>query len=365
MKNILILSLFILSVSSAIAQNQQPAECGTRILTPPKIFSQKEKDSLNAILAINVPYAVRLYVTVFANNDGSNRAAPDADIIRQVQNMANQYAAHNICFILIDIRQVNNTDLNTHNSDTEEAELNPYIISGCLNLFIHNYLDSNSGTLNGTAYAIPNTYMSMGGWAITPTDNISTMGHEAGHCFGLLHTFETFYGAENVTRNSGNACYDCTSQGDLLCDTPADPNGTVNSSCVYTGGANDACGVAYAPMTTNMMAYGFRPCRSLFTAGQGTRMRSFLTTTPSLTALIADDIVFRPSTSNTSITYTNGIRHETARDQLIISNYTGDSYTVSGSTDMNMVSKRVVLKPGTSLSPSTGRVHIKVNPYCN
>ncbi|WP_435355553.1 M43 family zinc metalloprotease [Emticicia sp. SJ17W-69] len=365
-KNILILLLTFL-VSFAL--KAQKGECGTNEGTIPYIFSKAKQDSINSVLAINTPYCIRVYITVFADNDGTNRAATDADILRQFQNMVNQYQPHNICFMLINIKQVNNTDLNTHNYDTESSEVSPYVQSGCLNIFLHNYLDSNDGTLNGVAYGIPSTILSEASWAIESTTNISTMGHEAGHCLSLYHTFSTSFGAENVTRNPANSCYDCDADGDLLCDTPADklsdPDDDVNSSCLYIGGRTDACGVVYTPMTNNMMAYGFRPCRDTFTSGQGNRMRSAIVGTPALTALINEDIKNSPSSNNSLVLWNNNEGFETARDALYISNFTNDGYSVTGSAVRRFISKKVYLKPGTHFYPTTGKVHVKTNPYCN
>jgi hypothetical protein len=363
MKKIILSMVFSTICFGLFAQNN---ECGTPVGTVPYVFEKSKQDSINVIMAINVPYCVRVYFTVFANNDGSNRAATDADVKRQFQNMVNQYAAHNICFLLVNIKQVNNTDLNSHNTDTEEAELNPYKISECLNIFVHDVLTSNSGSLNGSAYAIPNTYLSIVSTAVASTTNLSTMGHEAGHCLGLYHTFETAFGSENVTRNPANSCYDCDVDGDLLCDTPADPNGTVDAACNFTSGGSTSCdGLSYNPMTNNVMAYGNRACRNTFTNSQGVRMRSFIIGNAAINNLIADDIVNRPSTANSSITYTLGEGQESARDLLTISNPTNSSYTVSGSAVRHFVSKKVVLKPGTTFSPASGRVRVTVSDYCN
>lgn len=360
MNKILVILLVVIGSLSANAQE----ECGTKITKPPVRFTQKQSDSLNAILAVTTPYSVRVFITVFADDNGSNRAATDADIMRQFQNMVNQYQPRSICFILIDVRQVNSTDLNSHNADTEEAELNPYKVSGCLNIFLHNSLPG----LNGTAYAIPNTYLSLSGATIASTSNLTTMGHEAGHCFGLYHTFEDYFGRENVTRVTSNGCYDCEVDGDLICDTaaddPTDPNGNVNSSCAYIGGRTDDCSIAYTPPTTNVMTYGNRACRTNFTAGQGTRMRSMMITSSTLTPIVADNIVYAPSI-NSTFTYSSGVGQDSARDELYISNNTTDNYNVTGSAVRHLQSKKVYLKPGSHFYPTTGRIHVKTNPYCN
>lgn len=343
--------------------------CGTPVPAIPPIFQKVKQDSINAVLAINTPYCIPVHITVFADDNGTNRAASDVDIQRNFEDMVDQFSSHNICFMLIDILQVNNSDLNSHNASTEEAELNPYRVENSLNVFLHRTLFSTDGGLNGTAYAIPNTYLSLVGSTVASTTNITTFAHETGHCLGLLHTFETFYGVENVTRNSANSCYDCTVDGDLLCDTPADdptsPNSNINAACVYTAGRNDPCGVAYNPATNNIMGYGNRACRMIFTAGQGARMRSQLIGSATISGLVAQDNLYRPTSSNSTIIYTNGKRVIVARDNLYLSSYTNDAFTVSGSANVFLQAKKVSLRPGTSLSPSTGRINVKSNTYCN
>ena len=99
--------------------------------------------------------------------------------------------------------------------------------------------------------------------------NGSTLSHEIGHYFNLYHTHSTSNGAEYV--NGTN----CSTTGDLLCDTPADPQlstSTVNTSCIYTGTATDPLGAAYTPDPTNIMSYSRKTCRTYFSPQQYARM---------------------------------------------------------------------------------------------
>ena len=361
MKKIVILILLIGSVLNLKAQVKDEI-CGTKITGKPIIFTEKQNDSLKSVMVVNQPYAIKIWVTVFANDDGSNRAATDANIYRQLQNMSNQFQPQNICFVLMGLTQVNNSDLNDHIASTEEAELNPFRVAGCLNIFIHQQLPG----LFGIAYAIPNSYLSMRSDAMASTTMISILAHEMGHCLGLIHTFET-YGMpkdENVAR-SGN-CSNCSTRGDLLCDTPADDNGGENGSCVYNGTGVDACNVAYStnpPLTNNVMSY-YNFCSNTFTNGQGNRMRSFLLTNSTLNSFLVNDVLYMPSSANSSITWTFGSQTYAARDNIYICFYANNIYNVSGSANQNIVSRKVTLKPGTRFSPSTGRVKITANPYC-
>lgn len=94
--------------------------------------------------------------------------------------------------------------------------------------------------------------------------NGSTLAHEIGHFFGLLHTHETFRGRELADGSN------CENAGDLICDTPADPNllATGVSGCSYTSNFVDQAGTAYNPDPSNIMSYAPSACRQRFTQGQ-------------------------------------------------------------------------------------------------
>lgn len=365
MKNkLLIMSILI----GNITLKAQTNNCGTNPGDKPILFTKEKQESLNKIMAINQPYAIKIWVTVFANDDGTNRAANDNDIRRQVQNMANQCRVHNICFLLMGITQVNNSDLNAHTvkdnrSDVgdEGDEVIPFIVGGHLNIFVHQSLPN----LDGTAYAIPNPYLSVRGPALASTTEFALLSHEVGHCLGLYHTFETFQNSrkENVARTG--TCTNCTNNGDTLCDTPADDDGGVNASCVYIGTGKDACNTSYSPMTNNIMAYGIYACLNVFTAEQGNKMRSTLLSNAFLSAFIAQDIVYFPDTPNTFYATNFGLSFRAARDELYISHFSNDSYQISGTAVHIIQSKKVHLKPGTHFFPSTGKITVKANPFCN
>lgn len=102
--------------------------------------------------------------------------------------------------------------------------------------------------------------------------NSSTLAHEIGHYFGVYHTHSSVGGNELVARTN------CSTTGDQLCDTPADPSlsGNVDFLCAYTGTGTDANGDTYTPSTSNIMSYSRKSCRTNFTAEQGARMNFYL-----------------------------------------------------------------------------------------
>jgi hypothetical protein len=90
--------------------------------------------------------------------------------------------------------------------------------------------------------------------------NGSTLAHEIGHYMGLMHT----HGGSSDELVDGS---NCSTEGDLICDTPADPglSGLVDTACIYTGTALDANNQSYQPDVTNIMSYSRKVCRTSFT----------------------------------------------------------------------------------------------------
>lgn len=98
----------------------------------------------------------------------------------------------------------------------------------------------------------------------------TVLSHELGHWFGLRHTFSS---TELVVRTGGN----CSTAGDKICDTPADPQPlpnedvNVDADCNYILERVDANGVRYTPDTRNFMSY-YGKCRNRFSNDQEEKM---------------------------------------------------------------------------------------------
>lgn len=96
-----------------------------------------------------------------------------------------------------------------------------------------------------------------------------TLTHEMGHYFNLYHTHEAYLGYELVDGSN------CTTHGDLVCDTPADPYVSPSPynalTCTYNGSYTDTNGDYFNPSMTNIMSYFSGGCRKEFTPGQFSR----------------------------------------------------------------------------------------------
>lgn len=98
--------------------------------------------------------------------------------------------------------------------------------------------------------------------------------HELGHYFGLYHTHETAFGQELVDGSN------CSTAGDKLCDTPADPELSISNTinCQYSGTATDINNQYYMPDVRNYMSYAPRQCTDRFSMDQYTRMAYYAET---------------------------------------------------------------------------------------
>jgi hypothetical protein len=115
----------------------------------------------------------------------------------------------------------------------------------------------------------------------------NVLAHEVGHCLGLFHTHHgTIEGGPCNELVNGTNCSTC---GDYVCDTPADPflNFNVNSSCNWNGSGNDSNGDPYAPDTRNFMAYTLPSCMSNITIGQANRIKAAISSSTLLQSTIS------------------------------------------------------------------------------
>lgn len=108
----------------------------------------------------------------------------------------------------------------------------------------------------------------------------STVPHEFGHFFGLLHTYETSIGFEHPDGSNG------LTAGDLMSDTKAEPDPTAkpnwDENCNFVGKNDFSGGVPYLPgvqensdnyMTSGEGGDGNGSCRTRFTTEQQNHMR--------------------------------------------------------------------------------------------
>ncbi|MFZ1530429.1 MAG: M43 family zinc metalloprotease [Ferruginibacter sp.] len=364
MKTILLQLMLIIS-ANAFSQQPLRGNCGTP--TPHRALRFTAAQMNEAQRTIDYAYVVNIYVHILTDDNGSNAAATDSSVKADLQTMSNFFKPHNICFILLGIDYRSSTLINNMMNIDNSSHI-ATLTSGtnhanCIDIYVHqSFSDPN---IAGNAYAIPSDFISVLGSTISRP----TLAHEMGHALGLYHTFETAYGEECPDGS------DCSGDGDLICDTPADFNGSQNmvatgTPCVYTGTQTVNCDIfpfsnyqAYDPSETNMMSY-WGNCRNNFTPQQGLRMRVTLSNENIVKNCLT--VYDAPvTTGNTDINIT-GEWYVSAKNEIsILSTGTGRIRILGGVLDKWInAGTRIRIGPGSEIRPDASATRFVINPLC-
>ncbi|MBA4853856.1 GEVED domain-containing protein [Emticicia sp. BO119] len=259
---------------------------------------------------------VALKIHLVSKSDG-NKELSDSDINELMDTLNLHFIDAKIQFYLCGgINYINDDASYKFNTQTENAFCKTQEVTNAVNLYLVK------------EFADPN----LGGYAYFPNSNKATnrifcayknrhdlitkiLPHEMGHYFGLLHTFQDAGGgnySELVTREEKA---NCAYRGDLICDTPADPYGSISFSinnCEFISDITDANGDYYKPQIGNLMSY-FRGCGNFFTPGQISMIKTglLIRTIQSTNATEAYSIDCEGVHSTTIIAgdlYLNGVR---------------------------------------------------------
>ncbi len=225
---------------------------------------------------------IPLKVHVLRRSDGTGGIS-DADLNQTVVSANINYHAAFVQFYLCGEPDYINSDTYfNYNYDQEEALCGPNDVQNAINVYYFNSVTFGTDA-NISGYAYYPSSLRQSNRVLLANSSIAnnrTLSHELGHYFGLYHTFNNNANAdvslrELVTRGTGA---NCTTTGDFICDTPADPfqlpGATVSAgSCTYTGTIVDAQNQPFIPALNNIMSY-YYGCGNTFTAGQFERMQA-------------------------------------------------------------------------------------------
>lgn len=273
MKNYLI--LIILFASSML--NAQSQECGTVPTQGEMDYldnSQADRDGFSFDPA-NMDVIQIPIVNHIVRRSNSTGGLTTGQLATAIQNLNTFYAQANIEFVECEsVKFINSDTWYDFNSSQDGAITSANSIPNVLNIYYFNGLVSSSGlNLYGYASFPPRPDRIMMKNSCTTSGII--LIHEVGHYFSLYHTHGTSNcGTTDELVNGSN----CSTSGDRVCDTPADPNlyyncstSLVDGNCMYTGNYTDANGQQYNPQTNNIMSYSLGTCRSMFTPQQFNR----------------------------------------------------------------------------------------------
>ncbi len=310
------------------------------------------------------PFTVRVFAHIIRRADGTG-GMTNAELNAALTLLSQDLQPHNICISLAGTDQILNNNFynnslfsNANSIAATNAQPNAIDLYFCPN---------TSPSPGGTALAIPSGNLVIGGtWSggiVVNTSHI--LSHEFGHCLGLFHTHHGSIEGNCDECVSGSNCTTC---GDFVCDTPADPflNFNVNpSTCTWNGSALDPCGsgLPYNPDELNIMAYTYPSCMSYFTAGQGQRMRDYIATQPVLQAATVPNDVFVQNKAMGSGQVLYAGPYSITAGQAVTSGTQGP-VTVSGTADVEFRAKDYIrLEPGFDAWPSSsGKFFTKIQP---
>ncbi len=352
MKKIFLFTVISFKVYTTIF-GQAIKECGNIPIDTSAYLAAESYGLQRAPLAVS--RLVKVYFHICRNDNGSNEAATNEEVEIEFNMMVSKYSSNGLCFANMGSNFINSTDIN-YNLDPDVQSnadwLLPFLVPNCVNIFIHQELAG----YRGNAYGIPNNFCSVSREGLGAA---KSMTHEIGHDFGLMHT-HTGCGSTYI---SGALC---SSNGDRVCDTPADPYcfeentcfSTNASGCGYIGSCEDAGGASnWSPPYNNIMSYWYNyGCsRTTFTAGQFARVNSFVDTYNPLMI----------TTSPNTVTYNNVNANSGFQMRSAISSIsTGNSVTLNGSVVAGFVSPSIFVAPGLIAAPSTGEIIFRASG-CN
>ena len=252
--------------------NAQYKLCGTEV-TKAQIEAEKAKlanPNQVQFAPINC-FGKTLSLTIHVVSDSlGNYNLSMATLQAAIQTLNSNFAPICLSFQICTIDSIKNYKYDRYLKPIEEAELLAlYYIPKTINIYFAATVEITPGnTVGGYAYfpGGPDFIIISKGAA----GSIKTISHEMGHFFGLYHTFETSFGNELADGSN------CSTSGDLICDTPADP-GLSNSPspiCNLSPGAQDPNGQWYVPNIGNIMSYYSDDCTCGFTTDQYNKMAS-------------------------------------------------------------------------------------------
>ncbi len=301
MKNLCLSALFLM-LFFGIVRAQQTGHCG---MTREQLNIVSDRALANLATEHGVTERTIKYVPVrmilVANDDATGRVK-ERKVLELLCSLNERFAAVGFRFYIEngDFKYVNDSGINLHQSGNNVTKMKFHRSNKAINYFLVDECDfgnNPNGNLVILGYYTPDN-----DWLVIREGEVnnqsSTVAHETGHFFSLLHPFNGW--DHDEWADGSTACApansptgiptekvdgsNCTTAGDFLCDTPPSYNFVLDQSdCAnnaYNGGAKDPMCVPLKNVTQadNYMDY-FVNCQTYkFTAQQIGLMETDLNT---------------------------------------------------------------------------------------
>jgi hypothetical protein len=214
-------------------------------------------------LSVKIPIRVHIVRSI----NGQTGVIP-ISVYNSVNNANNYFKNIGINFFIDSIHIIEdyNYAYIANNRNTDEL-LTKFALDNRINLFLVDSVKKNYFRSYGFTYfpdVVDSNYIFLDKNYIFGNSLVTLLGH----FMGLLSTHEFSGGRELVNQ------INCSSSGDYICDTYADPDlfEQVGNSCKYMGSAKDYTGNYYVPSVANIMSDALDKCKCVFTPLQYRRM---------------------------------------------------------------------------------------------
>jgi hypothetical protein len=279
MKNLITLIIISSIIEVYIVAYAQVTECGT-ILPPGVTLEQAQSGDLNLYKRTVFTPPLRLAIHIVRYSNGSGGIL-QGDLDQKIEDLNSYMAQALFEFYSFTTDYINSDQYANIENMTEANNLRSInSLDCCINI----YFVPQSFAFGISSFSDRiQPLTGIQGIIIQNISPATTLPHEMGHYFDLLHTYEAYFGYENIARSG--ACMNCTYKGDLLCSTNADDydsnvGSNITSNCQYNPPVikPDGCGqINYNPLTNNMMITQQKDnCRTTFTQQQEDRMNETL-----------------------------------------------------------------------------------------
>lgn len=308
--------LFLILLHFSVSAQNETLSCGTTVTNKslqnfnklkPQITQYEQaffyKQLSKNASKVNVLNAIPIKAHIVRNSNG-NGGLSISQLNAAISSLNSTFSEAYLSFFLCDGINYIDSDALCHLKKGQEATLTEtHNVSGLINIYFIDYIENESDE-SICGYADNEGRNDVIVMKNSCTTNGSSLAHEMGHFFSLLHTHGSNDNQTTELVDGSN----CDTDGDGICDTPADPKLTtknVNNFCEYIGTTTDAKGYTYKPLTNNIMSYAMKGCRTQFTQQQLARMYAFYLTAknylacPDFNANVTADV---SETCNTSLT---------------------------------------------------------------
>lgn len=289
-KTFIILGMICLLSISALSAQDEIGSCGTVGQLQEAFIPDLERNirwaEANPIRFRSVQY-LPIKFHIITETDGTS-GVKEARLLDQLAALNEDFADLDIQFYLKDcsFNYINNSTVFKNHEATIGTIMKVNKDNAAINVFIPETADRSGSSLGRTLgyylkVAITTTGVFDSDWLVVRKSEISansiTLTHELGHFFTLAHPHRGWDNEPYDVAVHGNPApanspggiptelqdkSNCSTAGDLLCDTPPDYNFGLNwSNCNYDAGTKDPKGNVVDPEEKLFMAY-FNFCSS-------------------------------------------------------------------------------------------------------